>query len=140
MPENAALTFAQLLRGKAMASLTNHDEAIRYLNQTGAHRAARIMQKGSVPATSTVNSDVAVMYGAWTASMSTSSVFYKLYDGYFRKFPMWQQMALATTSPTAAVNLEGRAAPVSRIVIGNTVLRPWMIADIIAVTGLWLPT
>lgn len=134
-PENAALVLPWLLRGKAMAHLTNHDEAVAWLNQSGAHRAARIMQKANVPATSTVDSDTAVMYGAWSQSMATASIFYKLLnEGFFRKFAMYQRNAFFTSSPTADVNLEGHSAPISRAVIGDTVLRPWMIASNIVVT------
>ena len=134
LPENAALTFPQLLRGKAMARLTDHDRAVAWLNQTGAHRAARIMTKAPVGATSTVDSDTAVMYGAWSQSMATASVFYKLLNEGFRKFPMYKPMAFFASSPTAAINLEGHAAPVSRAVINNLILRPWMIATLIVLT------
>jgi len=58
MPENAALTLPWLARGRALASLSNADDAAKWLVQNGAHRAARILQKGSVAASSTLDSDV----------------------------------------------------------------------------------
>jgi hypothetical protein len=136
MPENAALIFPNVLRGEAMVHMTgSRDQAVRHFNEMGAHRAARIIQKGPVGATSTVDSDTAVMYGAWSQSMATPSIFYKLFnEGFFRKFPMYQRMAFFATSPTAAVNLEGRAAALSRVVVNNLALQPWMIATLIAVT------
>jgi hypothetical protein len=134
MPENPALIFPNLTRGLAMAALTNRGEAIRYLNEIGAVRSARILQKAPVPATSTGDSDIAVMYGAWSASMAKPSVFYKLLAAGFRKFPMYKKMGFFTALPTATVNLEGHAAPVSRAVVAHTSLQPWTIATQIVVT------
>jgi hypothetical protein len=134
MPENVGLTLPWLLRGKALASLSNADDARAWLIQNGALRAARILQKATVAAVSTTDSDVAAMIGAWTSSMATASVFYKLLADGFRKLPVHQRIALATSSPTAGVVFEGRAAPVSRIVIGHTVLAPITVGSLLVAT------
>ena len=80
MTENASLTLPWLARGRAAASLSNSDDAVRWLNQSGQPRAARLLQKGAVGASATTDSDAATMVGAWTGSMSTNSVFYKIYN------------------------------------------------------------
>ena len=134
MSENAALVLPWLARGRALASVSNGDDAARWLIEKGALRAARILQKAAVPASSTADSDTGVMIGAYTSSMATASVFYKLLDGCFRKLPMFQRIGLATSSPTAGILLEGQAGPVSRIVIGNTVLRPVTVASMLVAT------
>jgi hypothetical protein len=122
--DKATLTLPMLARGRALASLTNADDAANWLIQNNAARAARI-SKAAVPASSTTNNDVAVMIGAWTSSMASASVFYKLLnDGLFRKLPPHVRIALASSSPTAGITGEGRPAAVSRIIIGHTQLQP----------------
>jgi hypothetical protein len=105
--DKATLTLPMLARGRALASLTNADDAANWLIQNNAARAARIL-KAPVPASSTTNNDVAVMIGAWTSSMASASVFYKLLnDGLFRKLPPHVRIALASSSPTAGITGEG---------------------------------
>ena len=135
MPENPALILPWVARGRAAASLSNRDDAVRWLNTVGQHRAARIMQKAAVGASATTDSDVATMVGAWTGSMSTSSVFYRLYnDGFVRKLPFWQRIGLATSLPSGSVVAEGAARPVSRVVISSTTLHPITVSSLLVAT------
>jgi hypothetical protein len=132
--DKATLTLPMLARGRAPASLTNADDAANWLIQNNAARAARIL-KAPVPASSTTNNDVAVIIAAWTSSMASASVFYKLLnDGLFRKLPPHVRIALATSSPTAGIVLEGRAAPISRVVIEHTVLQPVTVVSMLVAT------
>lgn len=136
MPENAAITFPWLVRGRVLASIRSSQEAQNWLIANGQHRAARILQKGApIGASSTTDSDTATMLGAWSASMSGASVFFKLFnDNMFRKMPLHTKIGLAASSPTAAIVGEGRAAPVSRLVIGRTTLEPIKIAALLVAT------
>jgi hypothetical protein len=133
-PENTNITLAQLARGRVRASLSNAEDAENWLDQIGAHRAARILRKAAVPASSTNDSDINVMTGAWSQSMTSASVFYKLLDNGFRKLPVHQRIGLATSSPSASVVPEGKAAPISRSVIGHITLEPAKIVSMLVMT------
>ena len=64
-------------------------------------------------------------------SMATASIFYKLLnEGFFRKFPMYRPTRFSPLRRPPQFNLEGHAAPVSRAVINDSILRPWMIATL----------
>lgn len=135
LPENNALVLPWLARGRAVASMSNQDDAVRWLNTVGQHRAARILQKGTVGASATTDSDVATMIGAWTGTMSTSSVFYRLVnDGLVRKLPFHKRIGLATSSPTGAIVAEGAARPISRIVISSAMLQPIVVSSMLVTT------
>lgn len=134
MPENSALTLPWLMRGRVAASLNNAADAAAWLEKNNQHRAARILlRKAGVPAST--DPDVATMLGAWSTSMATASVFFRLLgDGLFRKLPPHVRIGLATSSPTAAIAGEGRAAPISRIVIGHTQMQPITVTSMLVAT------
>lgn len=135
MPENPNITLAQLARGRALACITTHDEAVDLLTLTGARRAARIMQKASVGAITTSDIDMFAMVGGWTQSMATASVFFYLYNSNLvRKLPPYKRIAISTTLPTAASLAEGHSAPIGRVVVGHTILQPVLISEILVVS------
>jgi len=67
--------------------------------------------------------------------MSTSSVFYRLYnDNLVRKLPFHKRIGLATSSPSGSVVTEGAARPISRVVISSTMLQPIVVSSMLVAT------
>lgn len=110
---------------------------LRHLRMTAAdqwlatqpQRVQRIV-KAAVPAGATGNwaspllgTDTAAMVGAFSESLRTTSLFFRLLaDGALHRVPLRARVALVTAGLTAAIVSEGAAKPFGKLTLANQVL------------------
>jgi hypothetical protein len=135
---SAAAVLGWTARGLAIASKTNFPNAERWLADNRAPVQAQRLFKAAIGAGSTSDSDLAayaITIGAWSDAARTRSAFYRiLADAAFVRLPFRAAIAIAVSSPSAALVPEGASIPVSRITLDNVLLRPMKANALIAVS------
>ena len=92
-PENPNLIFPWLLRGKAMAHLTNHDEAVAWLNQSGRASRSADHAEGQCPGDLDGQIATPLLCMALGASRWPRRLFFTSCStrGFFENSPMYQR-------------------------------------------------
>lgn len=131
MPEpSAAATLAWRARYKAIAAKT---DAATAEAQLVAWRVPEPVRRAAVGAAGSLGQIVEI--GAWSNSAQLVSAFYRiLNDNAFVRIPAHVRVGMVTSSAAAGVVGEGKAIPVSQVVIGNIVLMPTRVGALIVCT------
>lgn len=117
-------------RYKALAARM---DAARAEAQLVAWRVPEPVRRAAVGAAGSLGQIVEI--GAWSNSAQTVSSFYRmLNDNAFVQIPAHVRVGMMTSSPAAGVVGEGKAVPVSQVVIGNIVLLPTRVGSLIVCT------
>jgi hypothetical protein len=136
--ESAIATLGWVARAKAIASKSYHEAAEDWLAANHAPERARLIVKAPIGAATTGDSDLAdygISLGAWSDSLRTRSVFYRLLaDSAFTRAPVNTRVGMMTSAPTGAVVPEGSAIPVSRATLANVLLSSVKVSALIVCT------
>src|SRR5262249_14603657 len=129
-------TLAWVARAKAIAHKSFHDNGANYLADNHAPVQAQRIFKAAVggsDAASMAPYDITV--GAWSDSARTSSAFFRVWaDNGFIKLPFNTKVGLVTGAASGAKVDEGKAVPVSKVVLGNVQLSPTRVAALCVCT------
>jgi hypothetical protein len=137
MPENtsAIATLAWVARAHAVASKSYAGAAEDFLAANRVPEQARQIYKAAIGASDSSLAPPGISLGAWSDSARTTSAFYRiLSDNGFVRTPMHAKIGMASSEASAGVVPEGKAIPVSKVVLGNVLLTPQKVAALVVVT------